>query len=479
MDGLKRSAVPMAVKESSIPPPRRTPPPLPAPRDSAPPQAESVLSQAECCSSYHNSQQNRRTKRFAERLMGSLKQKYRNVRGGRLERETPVRGAHEGCSSYIVYEHNDPDSRRPIQQGPSDCRVDSGVAIVSPVMTQPQVIPKSKQKTRTWIRSLNGDFRSSHDGGVSMTAEGMRSRLSSFTSKAKRLFPKSRSRKSSRSGSTRSEPPPENPAYPSIPHPDSPKQEVPIDSGTKNIPFKSPDLGPSVGTPAIQNSTYDESPPPQRYSSYAVYEENGLLELDIRIITGGPPLPFQCTFCLKPCGEESDWIQHEWSHFPQHGWTCMINGQTHVQNGWVCCSFCGDTDQKHDFSPHNTDRCSNKRILDRTFTTESEMQRHLHTVHGNDRVMANVMKSWNWPQCMDEWYWYCGFCNTVLPSWDKRKDHLNEHFRNGETMSTWDPLTSPYPWSKQSSTLIPGFSQWQPSKLLAIQQHTILDLVNK
>lgn len=215
MDGLRRSPVPMAVKESSIPPPRRTPPPLPAPRDSAPPQAESVSSRAEYCCSHHNSQQNRRTKRFAERLMGSLKRKYRDVQGGRLERETLVRGVHEGCSSYMVHEHNNPDSRRPIQQGSSDYRVDSGVAIVSPVMTQPQVIPKSKQKIRTWIRSLSGDFRSSHDGEVSMTAEGMRSRLSSFTSKAKRLFPKSRSRKSSRSGSTRSEPPPENTLYPS------------------------------------------------------------------------------------------------------------------------------------------------------------------------------------------------------------------------------------------------------------------------
>jgi len=469
----------MAVKESSIPPPRRTPPPPPSPRDSALPQAETVSSQAECCCSYRNIQQNRRTKRFAERLIGNLKRKYRDVRGGRLQRETLVRGADEGFSSYIIHEHNDPDSRRSTQQGSPGRRVDSGVAIVSPVMTQPQVILKSKQKIRTWIRPLSRGFRSRHDGGVSMTAEGMRSRLSSLTSKAKRLFPKSSSRKSLRSGSTHSEPPPKNPLCPSISHPDSPKQDVSIDSGTKHIPFRSHDLRPSTGTPAIQNPTFVEPPTPQRYSSYAVYEENGLLELDIRIIMGGPPRPFQCTFCLKPCDEESDWIQHEWSHFSQHGWTCMINGQTHIRNGWVCCSFCSDTDKKHDFSPHNTNHCSNKRILDRTFTSESEMKRHLHTVHGNDHVMASVMQSWDWPRCMDEWYWHCGLCNTILPSWDKRKDHLNEHFRNGETMSTWDPLTSPYPWSKQSSTLIPGFSLWQPSKLLAIQQHTILDLVNK
>ena len=82
-------------------------------------------------------------------------------------------------------------------------------------------------------------------------AKGMQLRLSSFTLKAKWLFLKSRLRKSLRLGSTYTELPLENPLYPSIPYPDSSKQEVPIDLSTKNIPFRSYDLDPSIKTPAI------------------------------------------------------------------------------------------------------------------------------------------------------------------------------------------------------------------------------------
>ncbi|OCL10740.1 hypothetical protein AOQ84DRAFT_209702 [Glonium stellatum] len=470
-------AVPVAVDTFSLSPLGRLPP-LPTPPCSAPPRTETTSTQAECCGPFHKGRPSHRTKRLAERLADSMKRKFREVQGGRPESEPLACEAHEDRPSCGAHEHSAADSCRSTQRGPSNHRINSAVVIESSGPTQHQMSSKSNRKFRTWMHSLNRDSKSSHNRGAPTTAESMRSRIRSITSKAKRLFSKSHSLKSSELGSAPNGQAPED-LPPSIFYSEGPKQGSPIELDTNNASFRPHDSGADAGAPAVSNSIHDMSPPPQRYSSYAVYEENGLLELDIRIITGGPPRPFQCTFCLKPCDEESNWIQHEWSHFPQHGWTCMINGQTHVHNGWVCCSFCADVNPTHDFSQHNTDHCTDKRILDRTFTTESDLKQHLHTIHGDNRVMIGVMQSWNWPQCMNEWYWYCGFCDTILQSWDKRKEHINEHFRNGETMSTWNPLASPYPWSRQLSPFIPGFPRWEPSKLLAIQQHTILDVINK
>jgi len=95
--------------------------------------------------------------------------------------------------------------------------------------------------------------------------------------------------------------------------------------------------------------------------------------------------------------------------------------------------------------------------------------------------MIEDMQTWEWPRCMDSWFWSCGFCDSVLLSWDERQSHIaDEHFENMCTMALWNPLTSPYPWSKQSSTLVRGFPRWEQSTLLAaIRQPTILDFINR
>jgi hypothetical protein len=50
---------------------------------------------------------------------------------------------------------------------------------------------------------------------------------------------------------------------------------------------------------------------------------------------------------------------------------------------------------------------------------------------------------------------------------------------NGAIMSSWNPLTSPYPFSRASLTPISGFPSWNPAPLLAIQRSRLLDTLNR
>ena len=235
---------------------------------------------------------------------------------------------------------------------------------------------------------------------------------------------------------------------------------------------------------ASSSSTLERSSPSSTSTlcSPAAYEKHSNFGLNIQVIPQGPPRPFQCTFCLEQCENRSDWMKHERSHFPNQGWTCMINSQDRIQyDGRILCDFCGIVDKSHCFAQHNIDACVNSRLGNRTFATEGDMAHHLATVHNHDNTIIKDMQSWEWPRCMDSWFWSCGFCDSVLLSWDERQSHIaDEHFENMCTMALWNPLTSPYPWSKQSSTLVRGFPCWEQSTLLtAIRQPTILDFINR
>ncbi|OCL09959.1 hypothetical protein AOQ84DRAFT_375351 [Glonium stellatum] len=256
-------------------------------------------------------------------------------------------------------------------------------------------------------------------------------------------------------------------------------------SSDSSLPSSSCSAGSSIENyPASGSSTLQRATPSSTSSlcSHSAYKKQAHCALDLQVIPEGPPRPFQCTFCFEQCDNRPDWMKHERSHFPEHGWTCMINSQDHIQyDGRILCDFCGLVDKSHRFSQHNVDACVNSMLEDRTFSTESDIKYHLLTTHNHDNTTIEDMQAWEWPTCMDNWFWSCGFCDTVLLSWDKRQDHIaDEHFENECTLALWDPLTSPYPRSRQSSTLVRGFPRWEQSTLLkAIKQPAISDFINR
>ncbi len=167
--------------------------------------------------------------------------------------------------------------------------------------------------------------------------------------------------------------------------------------------------------------------------------------------------PFQCTFCLTQCTTKQDWIQHERStHFQEQEWTNNLDDRTEEQDSRTTRSFTGDVGRTRHPSRRNSHTHSSRRSESRKSSNRSHLEHK------------------------DDWFWNCGFCNTLLRSWDERQEHIaDEHFEKGMTMSSWNPLKSPYPWRRGSATPVPGLPYWDLTALLAIQRPSLIDSINE
>ncbi|CZR58248.1 uncharacterized protein PAC_08139 [Phialocephala subalpina] len=160
------------------------------------------------------------------------------------------------------------------------------------------------------------------------------------------------------------------------------------------------------------------------------------------------PKAFQCTFCLKQCKGQNEWEGHElFQHIRKKIWICMPLGPVDKSDHGDVCAFCGVADPDSDHrSEHNALQCHDGK-KDRTFISKEALQRHLSTVH-NQTEMTPKMHDWSRYPNDGDWYWKCGFCDTLLPNWTDRVEHIGVHFNKGMVMSSWDPLTPPYPLDK-------------------------------
>jgi hypothetical protein len=138
-----------------------------------------------------------------------------------------------------------------------------------------------------------------------------------------------------------------------------------------------------------------------------------------------------------------------------------------------------NVNQAHHFPQHNSDIRLSRRIEDHTITSQSDPEYYLRTEYNQDQGIINHRQSWRWQKNKDNWFWNCGFCDTLLRSWVERQEHIAEHFEKGTTMSSWDPLRSPYPLMKFTLTPVPGFPRWDLAPLLATQQRGLLDFLNR
>lgn len=143
------------------------------------------------------------------------------------------------------------------------------------------------------------------------------------------------------------------------------------------------------------------------------------------------PRPFQCTFCFVECKDRNDWEYHE-----RH---------THVKQN-LSNRLAGR---------HNRD-----------------------VVRFNGLTTAGASKNGSAKEAHKNWFWNCGFCETLLRSWKERREHIATHFERGLTMTAWDPLRSPYPLTKLTLIPVEGFPEWEPVNLLALQRPTLQDLIN-
>ncbi|KAI0535038.1 hypothetical protein GGR58DRAFT_515665 [Xylaria digitata] len=147
--------------------------------------------------------------------------------------------------------------------------------------------------------------------------------------------------------------------------------------------------------------------------------------------------PFQCTFCTETFRTKYNWQRHEKSfHLSLEKWQCTPNGPTFVDSNFgPACVYCGlvNPDTSH-LAGHQHTACQDRLIEERTFFRKDHLRQHLKLVH-NTQFRAEPMERW---KCEgQEVRSRCGFCGLIMSDWTERCDHIADHFKTGETLSSW------------------------------------------
>jgi hypothetical protein len=149
---------------------------------------------------------------------------------------------------------------------------------------------------------------------------------------------------------------------------------------------------------------------------------------------------FHCTFdaCNFSTHSSSDWKRHEEGekHWPQKRFMCLEcpTAQTDLQ-GNLICEFC----LVHFFNLGANARahylqCVSAKENNRTFARQDHLIQHLRKEHR--QVNISQVASAGEFGVISLWPRQCGFCGRFFESWSHRMEHIGQHYREGETIST-------------------------------------------
>lgn len=180
------------------------------------------------------------------------------------------------------------------------------------------------------------------------------------------------------------------------------------------------------------------------------------------------PRQFQCTFCVESFRTKHDWQRHEKSlHLSLERWVCSASGGTSMcrDKREMSCVFCGFArpDASH-LEMHNYSSCLERELAERTFYRKDHLRQHLRLVHG---CKFNPWSMELWRATIPDVKSTCGFCGLKMTTWQKRADHLAEHFKSGKSMADW---RGDWGFEKQIMALVE--SATPPSEYLAISVKT-------
>ncbi|KPM45584.1 hypothetical protein AK830_g926 [Neonectria ditissima] len=149
-----------------------------------------------------------------------------------------------------------------------------------------------------------------------------------------------------------------------------------------------------------------------------------------------PRRAFQCTFCCDSFKSKYDWSRHEKSlHLSLEGWVCTPHGGAVLSpsTGRSHCAYCNvlDPTLEH-LETHNYSLCQ-AGAPPHLFNRKDHLVQHLRLAHQLETLP--IIDDWKVeaPPMVSR----CGFCNTMMDTWQDRVDHLAQHFREGKTMDDW------------------------------------------
>ncbi|KZF24823.1 hypothetical protein L228DRAFT_217203 [Xylona heveae TC161] len=148
---------------------------------------------------------------------------------------------------------------------------------------------------------------------------------------------------------------------------------------------------------------------------------------------------YQCTFCVQSFKKKHDWCRHEKSvHLSLESWVCtpdLYELQPSIPQPSVC-RYCDTLSPSHDhWEQHEFYVCSQKPVAERSFRRKDYLWQHLRKFHGCTKPPVADLDTWR--DAGEDVRSRCGFCNSSLPTWGARANHLAVHFKNGSHMDQW------------------------------------------
>ena len=144
-------------------------------------------------------------------------------------------------------------------------------------------------------------------------------------------------------------------------------------------------------------------------------------------------LPYFCTFCGMEFRDRYVWNRHEESiHVPQKLWIC--NPQDGYSSLPKICPYDSTEFPSHShLTEHNHFQCVGKPESERTFFRKDNFMQHLcqtHKVTDTKPIQETIQ---NWEMKVQRLPYgdpslHCGFCGQRESTWERRVDHVAEHF---------------------------------------------------
>jgi len=158
-----------------------------------------------------------------------------------------------------------------------------------------------------------------------------------------------------------------------------------------------------------------------------------------------PENRFPCTVCVKAFKNASDWKRHEASvhGYNDREWVCMLTDAFKLQSE---CVFCLEPmDSIDHLGKHTIDPCLNKCTAERSFPRKDLLKQHVllaHLTGASPSIKKTFEIPTEWSRGLDvspggpssRW---CGFCKRMLETTAERMDHVAQHFRKGQDMTSW------------------------------------------
>ncbi|KAF2111071.1 hypothetical protein BDV96DRAFT_650180 [Lophiotrema nucula] len=164
-----------------------------------------------------------------------------------------------------------------------------------------------------------------------------------------------------------------------------------------------------------------------------------------------PNKRFPCVLgCGHTCDNKSEFIRHEIC-YAQETWICNL--PEFIQSGAgerVCTSQKCMLHDEHDWATEHEGHvsCSMKPLqagrCGRIFFRADHLKQHNRIHHHQLGLSNEYVNSCTYSLKNDSFPRRCGFCGYTWASYQDRVDHLEEHFKNGRGLDTWqDPWLDP------------------------------------